>query len=128
KDRLEVANKLAEYISMDSEERLDGMTLRNKKEYWYLKNTDAAKSLLSQEEVEEMDNGEQYNEIIDRINEDLVNDYSKQELEVIAIKKEMDKAMTLTPQVIKNEGVTPEEFASVSADRKSTRLNSSHVS
>ncbi|HLR61973.1 MAG TPA: penicillin-binding protein 2 [Lentibacillus sp.] len=115
KDRLEVAKKLAEYISMDSEERLDGITLRNKKEYWYLKNTDAAKSLLSQEEVEEMDNGEQYNEIIDRINEDLVNDYSKQELEVIAIKKEMDKAMTLTPQVIKNEGVTPEEFARVSA-------------
>ncbi|WP_010531003.1 peptidoglycan D,D-transpeptidase FtsI family protein [Lentibacillus jeotgali] len=114
-DRLGVAEKLAEYISMDSEERLDGITLRNKKEYWYLNNTEKAKDLLSQKEVEEMDNGEQYNEIIDRISKDQVDDYSKQKLEVIAIKKEMDKAMTLTPQVIKNEDVTPEEFARVSA-------------
>ncbi|GGK09099.1 penicillin-binding protein [Lentibacillus kapialis] len=114
-NRLKVAEKLAEYISMDSEKYLDGITKQNKKDYWYVNNTEEARDLLSQKEEEEMDNGEQYHEIIDRISEDKVDDYSKQQLEVIAIKKEMDKAMTLTPQVIKNEGVTSEEFARVSA-------------
>ena len=33
-DRLELAEKLAKYISMES----DKVTERNKKEYWYLKN------------------------------------------------------------------------------------------
>ncbi|QKY69467.1 penicillin-binding protein 2 [Lentibacillus sp. CBA3610] len=114
-DRLEVAENLSEYISMDSEEHLDGVTERNKQEYWYLKNTEEAESLMSQEETEEMDDGEAYNEMLDRIDEDELNDFSKQQLEVIAIKKEMDKAQALTPQVIKNDDVTPEEFARVSA-------------
>lgn len=114
-ERLDVAERLAEYVDMDSEEHLDGITERNRQEYWYLNNTDEAENLLSDQEKEDMDNGEQYNEILDRIDEDKIDDYSKQELEVMAIKKEMDKAMTLTPQVIKNEDVTPEEFARVSA-------------
>ncbi|MFD1363044.1 peptidoglycan D,D-transpeptidase FtsI family protein [Lentibacillus salinarum] len=114
-DRLDVAEKLAEYISMDSDTYLDGITERDRQEYWYLNNTEKAESLLSQEEAEEMDNGEAYDEILERIDEDKVDDYSKQQLEVIAIKKEMDKAMALTPQVIKNDDVTPEEFARVSA-------------
>ncbi|WP_090232166.1 peptidoglycan D,D-transpeptidase FtsI family protein [Lentibacillus halodurans] len=114
-ERLDVAEKLAEYISMGSEKYLNAITERDKKEYWYLNNTEEAESLLTVEETEEMDNGEAYNETLERIDEEKVNDYSKQQLEVIAIKKEMDKAMALTPQVIKNDDVTPEEFARVSA-------------
>ncbi|SFD54496.1 Cell division protein FtsI/penicillin-binding protein 2 [Lentibacillus persicus] len=114
-DRLEVAENLAEYISMDSEDDLDNVTLRDKREYWYLNNQEEAKSLLSKAETEEMDNGEVYNETLKRIDKEKVDDYSKQQLEVMAIKKEMDKAMSLTPQVIKNEDVSPEEFARVSA-------------
>ncbi|ALX48096.1 peptidoglycan D,D-transpeptidase FtsI family protein [Lentibacillus amyloliquefaciens] len=114
-DRLNVAEKLAEHISMDSEDHLDSVTLRDKREYWYLNNTEEAKGLLSKKESEEMDNGEAYTETLKRIDEDKVDDYSKQQLEVMAIKKEMDKAMALTPQVIKNENVSPEEFARVSA-------------
>ncbi|MFB4166484.1 peptidoglycan D,D-transpeptidase FtsI family protein [Virgibacillus sp. JSM 102003] len=118
KDRLEVAEKLATYISMDPEKNdkgiaTYGVTTRNKKEYWYLKNTEEARSRLTDKEIEEMDNGEEYDTMLDRISEEEINGYSKQQLEVMAIKKEMDKAMTLTPQVVKNENVTPKEFARV---------------
>ncbi|MFC4558825.1 peptidoglycan D,D-transpeptidase FtsI family protein [Virgibacillus kekensis] len=112
-ERLKVAEKLAQYISMDSNDDLEGVTLRNKKEYWYLKNEEEAKSRLSAEEAEGMEPGEQYNTILERIKKTEVDDFTKHQLEVMAIKKEMDKAMTLTPQVIKNEDVTPEEFAKV---------------
>src|SRR5690625_5832122 len=39
-DRLEVAETLAELISMDSEDDLEGITDRDKKEYWYIKDED----------------------------------------------------------------------------------------
>ncbi|RFA36399.1 penicillin-binding protein [Virgibacillus dokdonensis] len=109
-DRLEVAEDLAKYISMDS----DGVTERNKKEYWYLKNKKAADKRLKKEEAAELDNAEQYNTILDRITEEEISGFSKQELEVIAIKTELDKAYSLTPQIVKNEDVTAEEYAQVS--------------
>ncbi|APC48247.1 penicillin-binding protein [Virgibacillus halodenitrificans] len=112
-DRLEVAQKLAELISMDSEDYLDSITERNKKEYWYLLNKKKADKRLSEEEAADMSNSEQYKTILDRITKEEISDFSKQELEVIAIKKELDKAYSLTPQIIKNEDVTPEEYARV---------------
>ncbi|CDQ39645.1 MULTISPECIES: peptidoglycan D,D-transpeptidase FtsI family protein [Virgibacillus] len=113
-DRLEVAEKLAEFISMDSEDYLKGITERNKKEYWYLKNKEEADSRLSEEEAADLDNAEQYNTILERITEEEIANFSKQQLEVIAIKKELDKAYSLTPQIVKNEDVTAEEYAQVS--------------
>ncbi|SEQ18692.1 cell elongation-specific peptidoglycan D,D-transpeptidase [Virgibacillus subterraneus] len=118
KDRLDVAEKLATYISMDPHEDKDGnrdygVSTRNKKEYWYLNNTEEARSRLTDKEIEEMDNAEEYNTMLDRIKEEEIKGYSEKQLEIMAIKKEMDKAMTLTPQVIKNENVTPKEFARV---------------
>ncbi|GAB4073441.1 penicillin-binding protein 2 [Barrientosiimonas marina] len=114
-DRLETAEKLVDYISMDADNYLDSITTRDKKEYWYLKNTEKAKDLLSKKEKNDLDNGETYTEILKRIDEDNLDDYSERQLEVMAIKKEMDKAMALTPQVIKNNNVTAKEFARVSA-------------
>lgn len=112
-DRLKVAEKLAQFISMDSKERLEDLTPRNKKEYWYLKHTEEAKSRLSKAKAAEMEPGEQYQTILDKIKKNEINDFSKQQKEVMVIKSKMDKAMTLTPQVIKNKNVTPEEFAKV---------------
>ncbi|WP_067730434.1 peptidoglycan D,D-transpeptidase FtsI family protein [Oceanobacillus damuensis] len=112
-DRLELAEKLAVYISMDDEDTLKRITERNKKEYWYLKNKTKADSRLSEEETEEMSNAEVYNATLDTITEEEISDFSKQELEVIAIKRELDKAYSLTPQVVKNENVTAEEYAVV---------------
>jgi len=117
-DRLAVAEELANYISMvperNSEGKVKGLTLRDKKEYWYLKNEKKALKFLSDEDKEELDDTEQYNEIInERIEDEEVSDYSDEILEIILIKKELDKAYALTPQVIKNEELTAEEYAQV---------------
>lgn len=113
KDNLKLAKKLAKYISMDTKEDIDGVTLRNKKEYWYLENTKKAQALLTDEEMEELDDIEQYDLILDRIKEEDVSEFTNDELEVIAIKKELDKAYALTPQTVKNKNITPEEYAKV---------------
>ncbi|MUK87116.1 penicillin-binding protein 2 [Ornithinibacillus sp. L9] len=131
KDKLDVAEKLSQYISMldncegieDSSEleaceynrdkQLKSITERNKKEYWYLKNQEEADSRLSLEEAAEMSNSDAYNETLKRITEDEISNFTEEELEVILIKKELDKAYSLTPQIVKNENVTPEEYAQV---------------
>lgn len=113
-DNLALAKKLSEYISMyDSEGKLPKITSRNKKEYWYLENKEEAHSRLTSEEKETMDNIEQYDAILDRITEVDLNTLTEEDLEIIAIKNELDKAYSLTPQVIKNENITPEEYARV---------------
>src|SRR5690625_7324767 len=61
-EKLEVAEKLATYISMDSKKEIDSLTERNKQEYWYLKNKDAADERLSEEEAAKMDNAKQRSE------------------------------------------------------------------
>ncbi|OZU89959.1 penicillin-binding protein [Virgibacillus indicus] len=113
KDRLDVAKDLAKYISMDSPEVLEGITDRNKREYWYLENKEEAVGRLSDEAKEELDDTDEYNETLKLITDDEIDDFTKEELEVIAIKKELDKAYSLTPQIVKNENVTPEEYARV---------------
>src|SRR5699024_12542999 len=45
-DKLELAEDLAKYMSMD-EEAMDKLTLRNKKEYWYLKNIEEAEERVT---------------------------------------------------------------------------------
>lgn len=127
-DRLEVAEKLAEFISMDSKEYLDKITDRDIREYVYLKDLEKneGKSTEEQEETyeeripdekkEDLSNAELYRLVLDSIpDEDVaVENFTKQELEVIRIKKELDKAYSLTPQIVKNENVTSEEYALVS--------------
>ncbi|GAA0443257.1 penicillin-binding protein 2 [Lentibacillus halophilus] len=117
KKRLDVAERLATYISMDEGDDGDyGVTERNRKDYWYLKNTEEAKSRLTDKEENNMDNSEQYSTMIERITDEEIalSNFTDQQLEVMAIKKEMDKAMALTPQTItKGNDVTPREFARV---------------
>ncbi|MCF3941778.1 peptidoglycan D,D-transpeptidase FtsI family protein [Oceanobacillus alkalisoli] len=128
-DRLDLAEKLAQFISMDSDEELDKVSDRDKREYVYLKDLtknegksdDEEKEktyeeLLPEEELKDKSNAEIYQLVLDSIPDDHVADsvFSTQELEVIRIKKELDKAYSLTPQIVKNEDVTPEEYALVS--------------
>ncbi|MFC3039071.1 peptidoglycan D,D-transpeptidase FtsI family protein [Virgibacillus xinjiangensis] len=108
-ERLEVAESLAELISMDT----GLLTERNKKEYWYLKHKEEAESRVSDEEAVDMSNAEYYNAVLEEITEEEISNFSKQEKEVIAIKKELDKAYSLTPQIVKNKDVTAEEYAKV---------------
>ncbi|MFD2046076.1 peptidoglycan D,D-transpeptidase FtsI family protein [Ornithinibacillus salinisoli] len=129
--KLDVAEKLSKYITMlancegiDDADQLEeckaernsqikSITERNKKEYWYLKNQEEADERLSLEEASEMSNAEQYNEILDRITDEEISNFTDEQYEVILIKKELDKAYSLSPQIVKNENVTPEEYAQV---------------
>lgn len=114
-DRLKVAKKLATFISMDSEDYLDGITERNIQEYVYLQDIEKAEDRVTAEERKELSNSDFYKLVLERIPEaDIKQEkFSKQELEVIAIKKELDKAYSLTPQIVKNEDVTAKEYAQV---------------
>ena len=51
---------------------------------------------------------------LDRITEDKLNELTDQDLKVLAIKRQMDSGYALTPQYIKNKGVTAKEMAVVS--------------
>lgn len=127
-DRLELAEKLSQFISMDSKDDLKKITDRDKREYLYLKDLaknegkdeeereDTYEELLSEEEKKGLSSSELYQLVLDSIPDAEVEDenFTKQELEVIRIKKELDKAYSLTPQIVKNENVTPEEYALVS--------------
>lgn len=114
KDNLDLAIDLSHFISMrDEEGKLPKLSTRNKKEYWYLENEEEALSRLKEEEIQSMKPGEQYQTTLDRITEEDLKDLTEEDFEVIAIKRELDKAYALAPQVIKNENISPEEYARV---------------
>ena len=113
-DKLALAKDLVHYISLaDENGELPRITERNKKEYWYLENKEEVHSRLSAEEISEMEPAEQYQTMLDRITEEDLASLTEEDLEIIAIKNELDKAYSLTQHVIKNENITPEEYARV---------------
>src|SRR5699024_11350961 len=104
-------------MSVD-EEDIEKITLKNKKEYWYIKseaNQKKALSRLTKEEKEELDDVEQYREMLDRIDEDEIGELTEEELKIIAVMRELDKAYELTPQILKNKDVSSEELARIVA-------------
>ncbi|WP_068671877.1 penicillin-binding protein 2 [Oceanobacillus sp. Castelsardo] len=119
-ERLEVAERLADFISLvpkdeNPKEYLERkLTERDLKEYWYLLNKEEADSRLTDKDIEELSNAEAYNKTLELITKEEISVFSLHDKEIIAIKKELDKAYSLTPQIVKNEGVTAEEYALVS--------------
>ncbi|MBB6454627.1 cell division protein FtsI/penicillin-binding protein 2 [Salirhabdus euzebyi] len=108
-EKLDVAQKLASYIKKD-----DGdVTKRDKKDYWILINHEEAYAKLSDEEKAEMDNEEEYYAVLDRITDGELAQLTEADLEVIAVKRELDQAIELTPHIVKNEEVTDTEYATV---------------
>lgn len=115
-DKLKLAKDLSKYMSMDIYDdngELTGITDRMKREYWYLENRDKAENLLTLEEKEDMEDDEVYDEILQKIPDDEIDNLTDEDLEIIAIKKELDKAYSLTPQIIKNEDISLEEYARI---------------
>jgi cell division protein FtsI/penicillin-binding protein 2 len=119
-DMLEVAEKLAQLIEKDASEVTD----RDKKDYWILKNPEKAlekvpkkernKYLNDEELTQDEANSEIYQLQIKRITDKEINSLSKKDLEVLAIYREFSSGYALTPQIIKNKGVTQKEMAVVS--------------
>ncbi|MGG3960840.1 penicillin-binding protein 2 [Geobacillus stearothermophilus] len=118
---LDIARKLAQYIDIpDAEEKV---TERDMKDYWILTHPEEAKKKVSEQERKKLaDQGLTQKEIdkkvyewtLDRITKQDLAQISKSELEVIAIKHEMESGYALTPQTVKSKGVTDREYAVVS--------------
>ncbi|WP_339213060.1 penicillin-binding protein 2 [Solibacillus sp. FSL W8-0372] len=120
-EMLEIAEKLANLIDQPT----DKVTHRDKLDFWIIRNQEAALKKVSQEEMtkfrnenEELETKEINQEfdrrIRDRITEKELEQLTEFDLEVLAIYREMMTGYNLSPQIIKGENVTPEEFARVS--------------
>nr|WP_079479654.1 penicillin-binding protein 2 [Halobacillus salinus] len=109
-DRLELAHKLADYMDMPYENKL---TTRDLKEYFYLNNREEIMERIADVDTEGMENGDVYQLQLDSITEQDIADYGDDIKEVIAIKKELDKAYALSPQIIKNVDISEEEYSTV---------------
>ncbi|MEQ6387901.1 penicillin-binding protein 2 [Bacillaceae bacterium S4-13-58] len=108
-DHLDLAGELAQFIEKDPKD----VTTRDLKDYFVLTRKDEAYRKLTEEEKEALSNNEEYQLVIDRITEKDLSAISDTELEIVAIKRELDRAYALAPQPVKNEGVTKEEYARV---------------
>ncbi|SOC36256.1 peptidoglycan D,D-transpeptidase FtsI family protein [Ureibacillus acetophenoni] len=137
---------IAEQLAMLIEQPVDRITYRDKLDFWILLNKEEAYAKVSEEEEaalkanEELDSKQVQIEIDrlvrERITDEELAQLTEHELEVLAIYREMTSGYNLSPQIIKNENVTPEEFARVSerlpdlpginttTDWKRVRLNS----
>lgn len=119
-EMLDTAEKLATFI----EKKTDKITERDKKDFWILKNPDEAEALITDEDMEKVKNEEieesdLYKLQLERITEEQLESFSEEELQVLAIYRELASAKALTPYIIKNEDVTPEEVAIVSENLES---------
>ncbi len=116
-DKLKLAEDLASYITIykEEEELEDAVTDRDKREYYYLENTEDIQDRLTEEELD-LDPSERYQKELDAITEEEIEnfDWNHDLLNVIAIRKELDEAQELSSHVVVNEGLTDEEYALVS--------------
>lgn len=118
KEMLDVAERLAALIEV----KPDKVQERDKKDFWIIKHPDRAEEKVSEkerkklkEELETDDfNKKVYNLTLERISEDELNELTAKDLEILAIYRSFNSGYALTPQIVKNENVTEEEFARVS--------------
>ncbi|MBU8879397.1 penicillin-binding protein 2 [Bacillus sp. FJAT-29790] len=117
-EMLEVAEKLAKIIKKDTNKVQE----RDKKDYWIIRNLERANEKVSKEELDKLKeklkdkelDKEIYRLKLERITEDELNELTEHDLEVLAIFRDFRSGYALTPQIVKNKDVTPEEFAVVS--------------
>lgn len=119
-EMLDIAKKLAQLIEQPTKR----VTLRDKQDFWILQNHDAAYEKVSEAEKAKINAQEnittsQINAEIDKLvreritNEELLQ-LTEADLEVLAIYREMVSGYNLSPQIIKSENVSADEFARVS--------------
>lgn len=118
KEMLMVAERLAKLISKDSKDDLKKVRERDKKDYWILRNEERAREKISEEEWAQYDDKklvdkDLYNLQLERITEKELQELTEDDLEILAILREMMSGYALSPQIVKKD-VTPEELAIVS--------------
>lgn len=119
--KIELAESLAQMMEMapNLDELKALVNERDKKEFWYVYDADNRKLIEERltETDEELSASELYQLQLDLIEPEDYNYFDwndPYQLNVAIIKKELDKAMELSPHIIKNENVTDEEYARVS--------------
>ncbi|CAM3121993.1 penicillin-binding protein 2 [Filibacter tadaridae] len=119
-DMLDIARKLAIFIEKDTKR----VTIGDKRDFWILTNQEEAlkkvtkKEQLIIERESSLSRSEAQRKINrltrERITEEELNSFSDEQLEVLAIYREMMSGYAYSPQIVKSDGVTEKEFASVS--------------
>ncbi|GKV57555.1 penicillin-binding protein [Sporosarcina sp. NCCP-2222] len=121
KDMLKIARDLAQLIEQDTKR----ITLGDKRDFWILLNSKKAEKKVTAEEIEalrkkhdtwtEKEIQKEINQMTrDRITDKEINSFTKKDLEVLAIYREMMSGYAYSPQIIKSDNVTEIEFARVS--------------
>lgn len=122
-EMLKTAANLARIIEKDASK----VTVRDKKDYWIILNSDRAKAKVSEEETtllkEEYKDTELdqavYKLTLDRITDEELAELTEADLEVLAIYREMSANYMFSEIFIKNTDVSDEEFARVSENLQS---------
>ena len=119
-EMLQVAMKLTAYIKMP----VDKLTERDQKDFWLLKNKDEAEKLVSKSEDDKLQkdykndskgyNKAYYNLQLERVTPENLKTLTPQDLQVLAIYKQMSSGYSMVPQTVKSIGVSEAEFAKVS--------------
>ncbi|KAB7709216.1 penicillin-binding protein [Bacillus aerolatus] len=114
-EMMKTAIKLAKLIKKET----DQVTERDKKDFWLMNNEEKAKAKITDKEwakfeENELSEKELYQLQLDRITEKDLSTLTEDELEVLAIYREFTAGYAMTPQVVKNKGVTEDEYAVVS--------------
>lgn len=105
----EIAVKLGGLIEMPEADKKK-VTERDKKDLWLLENENG-KSKVTKKEEKELSDKELYQLKLDRITDE---ELETVDINVAAIFRKIARATELTPTIVKNEGVTDEEYAIVS--------------
>ncbi|MCP8616873.1 peptidoglycan D,D-transpeptidase FtsI family protein [Salirhabdus salicampi] len=111
-EKLAIAEKLSQYITKET----DKVTTRDMKDYWILVNKKEAYGRLTSEEQNELDDTEQYYAVLESITDEDLQTITEREMEIIAIKRELDQAPAHTPHIVKNDKVTEKEYAIVAGN------------
>lgn len=114
RELLELAKKLANYITMD-QDSIDKVRERDLKDLWLLENNNG-NELITKEENEKLKKKELTDQDIYMLKLERITDehLSELDLNIAAIYRKMSTAMAFTPTTIKNKDVTDIEFATVS--------------
>lgn len=115
-EMIKVAEKLAHIIDKDTSK----ITERDMKDYWIIKNPSLAEKKITKKELadDELTDKDLYKLQLERITDEELAELTDEDLKVLAIYREFS-GYALTPQTVKNEDVTDEEFAIVSENLSS---------
>jgi len=119
-DMLKVAEQLAVLIEQETKR----ITIGDKRDFWILKNSEAALKKVSIKEQEALEKDstlsrtelqKEINKLTrERITDEEIESFTEEELEVLAIYREMMSGYAYSPQIVKSGNVTDVEFATVS--------------